>query len=205
MEGHSRCLAGGALLHIVARVAGSGFILVVMTGLVISIVSVVLHTNLLYALADPFRPPPPPGMLDPQPTRVIPELTDAQKDQAKTILLATSLAQEIKLRGGSTKLDAMGPWFEDRGGTQKLLGVAANISLDPPQTIEADWPKVMRGPDGQPVFTHIHQKVINLRVIGALIDLDKNEVVGVEFVDYNSPFPPLPSSDPLPAPVTSPP
>jgi len=133
----------------------------------------------------------------------VPELTDAQMDQARTILRASQWAQKVRRRGGSCHIDVMGPWFEDEGGTQRLLGVAANITLDPPQSLEGDWPKVRKGPDGQPLATQIHEKVNDVRVLGVLIDLDKNQIAEVEFVDYNVSLTVPPPSVPTPPPSPS--
>ena len=159
--------------------AASALLIVV---LILSIVALPLRKDPLRVLADPFSPPPPPTPVTP--FEKPPELTDAQKEQAKAILLATPLAQYIRLNG-SANIDVMGPWFDDQGDTQQLLGVAANVSLQPPQTIEADWPTLKPGPDGQPVEALVHHRVVNLSVMGVLIDLQKGKVVRVIFVAYD--------------------
>ena len=90
-----------------------------------------------------------------------PPLTDAQKQQALEIVRANSMFQEIQ-RHGSFEIEAEAPWFNG----YRTLGAVAEVRLNPPQTIEADWPALDLGPDGQQVQTQVHHKVLNSRAYG---------------------------------------
>jgi hypothetical protein len=106
-------------------------------------------------------------------------LTPEERAQAVAIARSDSRVVDV-LDGGGVRVDDVLPWSAD-GTRETLMGAMVTFALEPPRTLEADWPLIDFPVDNAHyTITQVHFRADDVELLDVEVDFRRQGVVAFD-------------------------